>query len=424
MSRQKKNRSAFRPILGDASLEERVVLSSVAVGGHIAAAAVQNGNLTVKQLAAAYAAQDRSAFQNLNQTIKQEVQQLYAAPKRPTRQELADLNAKVAGQVNVVAFRLSSQEALLPNSVNRLVPNLQNALMSSNPNSLLSRVQAVTASNRLTNSAASLQSALTNQINTVFTNNRAQLGNFLNNTNFARASVDQSGNPIPLQQFLSQNIVNQFGSTLSGLSQGFMNAANSMLFANGAMNPSSSALQTFQGQAGNALNLAAFQLANNLNLLNGAPTTLLPQLQSGIFGSSNPGTGTGSPTGLFNALQALPFGGSSTDFSSGVSSAFNQAFSNVSSSIGSFFNNPAQVNSLLPPSNTIFNPTFTNSNFFGGFNSGFGSGFPGFGTAPSSVNPNFPSSFRDSISMSNNSFGFNVPIFVTTAGRLGSGTSA
>ena len=391
------------------------------MSGHITAAA-QAGNLTVKQLNAAFAAQNRAAYSNLNQAIKQEIQQLYANG-RPNSQQLSNFNASVAGQLNATAFRLSSQESLLPNSVKRLIPNLQNGLMSSNRNSLLSRIEALTASNNMTRSAATLQNALTNQISTSFINNRAQLGNFLNTTNFARASVDQSGNPIPLQQFLGQQIVNQFGSTLSGLSQGFMNAANSTLFANGATNPSQSALQGFQSQFGSGLNLAAFQLGNNLNLLNGASSTLLPQLQSGFFGSTNTGAGTGAGSfnGLFPALQGLPFNGTSTDFTSGVNSAFNNGFSNVSSSIGSFLNLPTQANPTLPAFTDIFNPTFTNSNFFGGFNSGFGSGFPGFGTSPSGVNSNFGSGFNNFVNTTNTNLGFNVPNFSTLTSSTGVG---
>ena len=372
---KRKNRTAFRPTVADASLEERVVLSTTASHQIMAFANAPTGNLTVQQLRNAFVNQTHSALQSLNQSIRQDVKLLYANGK-PTAQQLSDFNATVGGMINATAFRLASQQALLPSGGTRNLNGFQNALLSNNSNSLLSQLQSLTTG-RVPNTSQAFQNMITNRLASLNSSANTQLANYFNHTNIAQASVDSNGNQIPLQQFIAQRIVNQYGSTLSGLSQGFMNAANSTLFANGATNPSQSDLQGFQRQFGSGLNLAAFQLGNNLNLLNGASSSLLPQLQSGIFGSTNTGTGTGTGSfnGLFPALQGLPFNDPTANFSMGLNNAFNNGFSNVSSSIGSFLNLPQQANTGLPSFNSVLSPTFTNSNFFGGFNSGYGSGF-------------------------------------------------
>ena len=66
---------------------------------------------------------------------------------------------------------------------------------------------------------------------------------------------------------------------------------------------------------------------------------------------------------------------------------------------------------------SVFAPTFTNSNAFSGFNSGFGSGFPGFGTAPTSgFNSNFGNGFNNTINPGTTTFGFAAPSILLTPG--------
>lgn len=428
MTSQRKNRNAFRPTLGDIALEDRVVLSQTSVmRGQIAAAAqsTNNGDLTARQLINAYAVENRDAYSALHQAITQQVAALYANG-RPTAQQLSDFRDSVAGQINAVTLRVASQEALLPNSAKRLVPNLENSLLGQR-NSVLSRIQNITSSNRMTRTAGTLQNALTREVTTAFMNNRNQLGNFLNNTNFARASVDQNGNRIPLQQFMAQQIANQFGGTLNGLSQGFTNVANTSLFANGVTNPTPEAIQAFQSQFGQGVNLAAFQLANNLNLLRGTGVTssLIPSIQSSLFGTSGTGNGTSGFNGLLSAVQNLPFNnGMGMDFTNGVQNAFNNTFTGVINPLNTAFNLPALTTTTptLPSFSNPFSPTFTNSNFFQGFNSGYGSGFPGFGTQTTVGPNNFGQNFNNFVTTANSGFGFTTPTFASGTGTgLGGG---
>jgi len=415
MNSQKRNRNAFRPTLGEITLEERVVLSSVsAVSNHIAAAQVNSGNLTVQQLRNAFVTQTRSAFQNLNQQIRQEIAQLFANG-RPTSQQLADFNAQVQGMINATTFQLASQQALLPQGARTSLTGFQNALLSNNSQSLMSRIQAITNSSRLTRTPQALQNAIANQIATMATGANTQLANFFNNTNINRLSVDQNGNPIPLQQFIGQRIQDQFGSTLGGIQQGFNNIATNSLFANGAP-PSASDLQGFQRQLGNAASLAAFQLGNNLNLLRGTSSTLVPQIQSALFGSStNPGNGTFN--GLLNAVQGLPFsGGLTPDFNTALTNAFNNTFTGVATPLGNVLGTVAQTNGTLPAFSNVFSPAFTNNNAFLGFNSGFGSGFPGFGTAPNTFNPAFGTGFNSFVNTGITNLGFTTPTFSNPIG--------
>src|SRR4051812_3144910 len=117
MKSPRKNRTAFRPSVGEARLEDRLALSGTqsAVAAQVQAAATQAGTLTVAQLRAAALRQMRTATQDLRSLINTQIDQLFANGT-PTTQQLADFNQFLNGAVDATAFRVSSQAALLPGS--------------------------------------------------------------------------------------------------------------------------------------------------------------------------------------------------------------------------------------------------------------------------------------------------------------------
>jgi hypothetical protein len=390
-----------------------------AVVPHVQAAAVRttatsriNNQIAARQFHTAYATQFRAAQTGLQQALSAQVAQLYANGQ-PTAQQLADFNAFASGAIDATAFRLASQYALLPGSSRALVPGIQNALLSSQRNSLLSQIQALTNSSRFTGSQTALQNAINRQLNATFNTSHAQLANFFNTTNFNRLSVDQNGQPIPLQQYLGNQVINQFSNTLGSFAQSFPNVANSVLFPNGATTATTAAQQAFANQVNQALGTAAFQLGNNLALFPNA-STLTPQLQSALFA-----TGTNSNS-LLAALQGLPT--TNTGFNTAATTAFTNNFSGLISPLNSFFGLTGQPTATLPtgPFTNVFGSSFTGNNVFNGFNGGFGSGFLGFGTAPTGFNTNFGNGFFGMIGTGNTGLGFTVPGFGN--GSFGTGT--
>jgi hypothetical protein len=146
MSVRNKNRFAFRPAVGDATLEDRLVLSHLSAAQvHAAQAraaqarAAAANRLAIQQVHTAFATQFRAAQTALQQFVNNQVAALFASG-RPTAAQLADFNALVNGALNATAFRLSSQFALLPGANTRLIPSLQNGLLGTGANSLASRL--------------------------------------------------------------------------------------------------------------------------------------------------------------------------------------------------------------------------------------------------------------------------------------------
>jgi len=417
---RRQNRHAFRPVLGDSSLEERVVMNATAA--HISAAAnTANAGMTAAQVRAAF----NTALQNATRTIRNFVNaqsaQLFANGT-PTTDQINNFRAQVAGAVNATALSLSSQAALLPRSDNT-VASIQNALLGSGRNSLLSRIDTALQNNRNLSSATRLQNAIGNGITNTFLGTRSTFNNFFNTTPLNRLSVDASGNQIPLQQFLGGRVISQFQNSLGAFANAFPNVANSALFPNGVNNgtsPSSDLLQAFNSQTSNALGTLTAQLGRNLQLFPNSGL-LSSQLNPLLFGSGTGTGGTGANAGFLNSLQNLQFGGA--NFNSDVSNLFNTGFSNIVSPLNSFFGLQGQQNATLPMTgfNNIFGQNFASSTFNNGFNNGFattGVGFPGFGTAPTGFNNAFGTGFNNFNTSVNSGLGFNFP---TLGGTLGTG---
>src|SRR5690242_17038537 len=96
-AQKKKNMFAFRPVMGEANLESRVVLNThmPTVTAQIAAnsAAVQNA-IAARQLRTAFEAQVRAAQINLQNLVQNQMRLIFTNGG-PTQQQLVDFHAFV-----------------------------------------------------------------------------------------------------------------------------------------------------------------------------------------------------------------------------------------------------------------------------------------------------------------------------------------
>jgi len=446
----RKNRIAFRPSLTGSRLEDRVVLNGSSAPGTsflaqpvniqpIAVVQAGQNNVTARQLFGTSRQQFRAAQISLRQFASNQLAALYNDPAnldsrgRLTPEALASFNANVAGAINATALRLSTQSSLLPGSGRRLVPALQNSLLGSQNNSLTSRITNLVNSGRFGRSQTALQNAINRQINASFTNNSARLTNFFRTTPLNRLSLDQTtGQRIPLSQFVNNQASFLINNTFGTLANSVGGNAQSALFnTNGVFNPQG--VTGFQQQFSNALGTAAFQVGNVLSAFPNAMTTLGPQLQSSLFGTGN---------SFANTLSTLLTTGTSTTpltvngFNTGFQTAFTNAFQNFSTPLNNFFGITPTTgtggsfqlpNGFFVPNATfpsVFGSQFTGGTFNNGFNNGFattGTGFPGFGTAPTGFNTGFGTGFNSFVTNTNQLFGFTQPTFTTGTG-FGTGT--
>ena len=185
-----------------------------------------------------------------------------------------------------------------------------------------------------------------------------------------------------------------------------------MLFADGATTATPEAQHAFAQQYLSALGISAFLLGNGLSLLPGLTSSLTPQLQTALFGTGE------NATSLFSALQGLPT--TSEGFSSAASTAFNNAFQSLASPLSQFFALPTTSQTFALPTSNLAGPFGSEFSTFGnGFNSGFGTGFPGFGTAPTTADVNFGDGFTSIIARQNPLLGFNPPTLSGTGSLTG-----
>lgn len=418
----RRKRLEFHPSLEGAPLEVRVVPAVVApiVRTHDVLLQTEAANrlensLTAGRLRTTMRNAIRSAATDAWSAINAQVRQLYANGT-PTAQQKADFNAAVGGILDATALRLSSLAGLLPGGNAQLVPGIQRALIGSQNGSLANRIASLTESGRATRSVRTLETAITQQLNRAVAGRTAAVNTFLAGNSLNNLSVDATGTAIPLRQYIGNQFITQLGNTLGSLSQSFPTVANSMLFANGATSATTEAQQAFAQQYLSALGITAFTLGNGLGFFSpGLTSNLTSQLQSGLFG-------TGSSS-LFSALQGLPT--TSDAFGTAASTVFTNAFQGLTSPLSQFFNLPSSSTFNLPTGNNIpglFGSEF--SNFGNGFNTGFGSGFPGFGTAGTGTtfNPSFGNGFASVLSGLNPTLGFNTPILDGTGSTTGTGT--
>ena len=210
--------------------------------------------LTVAQLRAAYIAQARLANAELKSWVRAEIAQLYSNGSIPTVQQQKDFNAMLGGAIDATALRLSSQAVLLPGSSTNLVSAIQNQLLGSGSGSLVSRLSSLVQSRNSNGLARTLQAVSSRAINLAGQQNIALLNHFFNTTSVNSLSVNSSGQPISLKQFIGGQINNQVANTLGSLAQSFSSVANASLFPNGTTSPvDQSLLNSFNSQFQTAL---------------------------------------------------------------------------------------------------------------------------------------------------------------------------
>lgn len=457
----RKNRLAFRPALNDVRLEDRVVLNATprsALIGAGAWGAARQEHLALRQVQRAYLNQLRASQNFLTQFANNQAALLYQTPGnlgpdgRPTQTALGNYSNSMAGGINATTFRLSAQTSLLPHS-GRLVEAVQHSLIGLHRPSLASRVANLIDSGRATHSQWMLQRWVNRDIQQTFRVDTAALGRYFHTTPVNRLSIDPAtGQRIPITQYLGNQAVGQINNIFGALVNSVDGIAQQTIFdADGNFVPS--AVPTFEQLYVDALATAATQLSGVLALFpNGQ--SLASQLQDALFATgTNPQTGLPNVS-LFNALLntfpptepvtpapvALavdapggpvvgpggpvvgpgqgPF--DLSQFRTTFQNQFTPAYESFLSPINNFFgatpttglpNGFFQAGATFP---NIFNQAFTASSFNSGFNNGFlasGSGFPGFGVAPSAFSPTFGTGFNGLVTSMNQPFGFNAPTF-------------
>ena len=272
--------------------------------------------------------------------------------------------------------------------------------------------------------AAQLQNALIRDMRLAPTQVTGQINNFFATTNLTRLSVNNTGQQIPLNQFMGQQVVSQLSNTLGSLAASLPSVATSMLFPNGVTaTPSQDLINGFNSQVTNALDTAAFQLGSSLAMLNGS-SSVVSQLEPLLFGS------TTNPNSLASVLQSLPLGtasssgitgASNTSLSSAVESALNTGMNNLVAPLASFLSVQEPANLTLPtadftsPFSSAVSTGLLNSQFNNGFSTGTTSGFVGLGIAPALFNTNFGTGFNGLVNSAASTLGLGSSLLSATA---------
>jgi hypothetical protein len=303
MRPRRKDLTAFRPSLIDIRLEDRVVLnggSGSAAQVASFAAATNSGTQafwTRRDIYKVYHTQFLNTANGAKQILDSQIDQVYANGK-PSANQLAGLQGTVNGLVDASAFQLSSQLALLPAATDKMVAQFQVGMLANNSRSLADRLNGLISSARFKGSAERLKAVINRTITNYTKQADRLLINYLNTTPINRLSVDaRTGQRIPVQQFMAQQVVTQFGASLGSLAKAFPTVANGAIVSNGVISTDPAVQQAFATQLQSAINTANFQLASNLAVLKGASQALASQLQQAIFGSGQSGPSTTGTTG-------------------------------------------------------------------------------------------------------------------------------
>ena len=451
----RRNRKQFRPNLDGFALEERVVLSVApavlnlrggpawlvgnanATVGQVSTRAVSGSpstaaqvgslNVTQAQLRTALLRAFRNSYRDLRTAVDQAAAQLFAqSGGNISNAALQNFNNYVQGIVNLTTYRQLSLASVVPGG-SRLASAVQTlSVDNSFGRSLINRLDNVVRNGNYA-TTGQLQRQLNRQISLYQAGSDVHLQRFVSTTNFNRLSVDaNTGQRVSLARFIGGQIASQFGNNLAAMANAFNTNAATSLFANGAT-PTAAQLSSFNNSAYGALGTLGFGLANSLSLIPGAQQALLPTFQNAFFGNGSLGTGTGTGTGtgigtgtgttttftnFLNGLSTLANQSNLTGtmFNQGGTSLFTDLFGNTINPLNSFFGLPAVTNPSLV-SNPLTNQFNAFNSFANGFNTGFGSGFIGFGTNPAlGTNPNFfGNGFFNGINTGLTNFGFQLP---------------
>jgi hypothetical protein len=168
-----RKRAKFQPSLADATLEQRMVLSSGGAGTAIPAAppaapAPESPTVVrrdvIDHLRADLGRQFRASSAELRKVLDAEIRQTYSHGSTPTASQLANLNATTAGAIDATALVLASEAARISGSNTGLVSTVANVVVGSGQNSLANRLASAIQSPNATASAQTLQSAVATEI--------------------------------------------------------------------------------------------------------------------------------------------------------------------------------------------------------------------------------------------------------------------
>jgi len=331
MCAKSRKRVAFRPSLSFAGLEERVVLNG-------ASAAAAASTMSIPQIRAAFVAELKSAQQDLRQAIASDVAQ-FRSLRFATDQDVANFRSTIANTVSATESQLSSLLSLLPRADQKLVPNLRTALAGQGANSLTSRLNA--AITRFENSSqnSNLSTSLSRLVNTTFASQNSRLTAFFNPSTIRQASVDQTGQRIPLQQYVSNQIVTQLGDSNSALSQAIGSSAGAGLLASASSGLTGMNLTSFFNQSTASLGSALSQVGSTM------------VLSQNSLGTTNTGTSnTGVGTTINGNGTTTNVNGNGTAVSTTINPTANPNFSNF---ISGFQGSP-QTSDLVTTTMTGF----------------------------------------------------------------------
>jgi hypothetical protein len=395
-----------------------VVLSTVGITplrtqASLQRAAILNSLSDLNGIRGVINSQVRAATASARNAIQSQVAQLFANG-RPTAQQRQDFLASTQGILSATALQLSSLASLLPGGTSSLVPAVQRALIGNQANSLASRIQLATQGGRTSRTAQVLNSAISQAFARATTQRVGDFSSFLRNTAPGNLAVDSNGVTIPLSQFIGTQVVNQLGNTLGALAQSFPTVASTLIASAPSGGDTTTPLPPSVERAfTSAVGLVAFQLRSGLALSPILGSNLTSALQTSLLN-----TGQDSSS-LISALQGLS--PTSDTFNNDASTVFSDFFNNIASTVSTSFG--------LSPTTTPSLSTGTIPGVFGsqfstvgnGFLNGFGSGFTGFGVAPTDFNTNFGTGFNNLVNSTNTSFGFTMPTTPDTQVITGGG---
>lgn len=418
MSRQRKNRYAFRPTLDSTTLEDRVVLNAarptLAAAAIRPAATTSQSAVTPQQIAQArylYSQQFRASAADLMNYADSQIRQAYtnAGVNVNGRLSSAQLNAltnNIAGAVNATTARLSAQFGLLPGAQN-LVSGLQSSLIGNQPSSLINQINGLNTSYNGVNNQRALLGSANNLFNRSLTGNFNQLGNFFGSTNFNTGSV-LNGQSVPLSQYMGAQAINLFNNQFAALGSAVPTAAGMSIYdASGNLSTDPTVLNNFNTGLTSALGNANYLVGNALSVIPGVNTnSYFQQLGTSLYGD-----GTSGNTGFFGNLSGLTSTNPSfSTYSNDVTNAFNSAYSTLASPLYSLMNQMAPTSNPVTSNATgIFGNNYIGNSYYGGINNGFGAGYSGLGAVPSNYQT-FASGNNALVTSYNSNLGLSGPI--------------
>lgn len=401
-----RKRTVFRPSVGAACLEERLVLSS------------SSSSLT--HIRAVFNSEFKATVAELRTQISADVAQFRAIPS-PSAQDASSFKTTVAHAIDTTEAKLSGLYSLLPNSGIKLLPKFQNALSGPGAKSLVHRLDASIDSFVKSPKHVSLNASFTRAISSVFDTESARLSKFFGTTAAAQASA--TGQATPLQQFIDSQIASELASSAAAAQQFAATAATVTSIPTNLVTASLSDLAPFFNQVAQSMGVTPFQLAVDLSLFPLGTSTLTPQAQSALLGS-----GLGVPlattvvgnsavlsglmtnpnfTGLINSILATP---QSSDLLGNDSNlGLLSSGQNVSSLIDLLLGN-----ATLPSTNAplVANSLATAAAFpdiLNGANTTFGTTGLDFTDVSSGLNTSFGSALASTAFMTTPNFGALVP---------------